>query len=119
MKAPKILPWIAKKAGISEALALKLWRRAAGEAEALTGKTEGSEYWGLAVERFLDLAAEEATLPEASPDNLIPAPRVDWMWRHQSRMSLLSLMAAQNAYRFWQHTWQNLYLPKAMQNRAA
>lgn len=118
MKAPKILPWIAKKAGISEALALKLWRRAAGEAEQLTGKCDGSEYWGLAVERFIDLADEEATQQHAA-DQLLPAPRVDWMWKHQSRMSLLSLMAAQNAYRFWQHTWQNFYLPKGMQNRAA
>lgn len=119
MKAPKILPWIAKKSGISEALALKLWRRAAGEAEALTGKAEGSEYWGLAVERFLDLVAEEAPPATAAPSQLITPPRIDWLWRHQSRMSLLSLLAAQNAYRFWQHTWQNLYLPKALQNRAA
>ena len=118
MKAPKILPWIAKKAGISEELALKLWRRAAGEAEQLTGKANGSEYWGLAVERFLELAEDEST-SRATPCSLTPAPRVDWMWKHQSRMSLLSLMAAQNAYRFWQHTWQNLYLPKEMQNRAA
>ena len=28
LKAPKILPWIARKAGISDELALKLWRRA-------------------------------------------------------------------------------------------
>ncbi len=118
MKAPKILPWVAKKAGISETLALKLWRRAAGEAQLLTGKQEGSEYWGLAVERFLDLAEEESTQRSAS-DLLMPAPKVDWMWRHQSRMSMLSLMAAQNAYRFWQHTWQNFYLPREMQNRAA
>jgi hypothetical protein len=34
------------------------------------------------------------------------------MWRHQSRMSLLSLMAAQNAYRFWQNTWGSCGLPK-------
>jgi hypothetical protein len=46
MNAPKILPWIARKAGISDELALKLWRRALSEAEYLTGKAEGSEYWG-------------------------------------------------------------------------
>lgn len=113
MKAPKILPWCAKKAGISEELTLKLWRRAAGEAEQLAGKAEGSEYWGLAVERFLDLVAEESTLrPEVS--NLTPAPQLDWVWRHQTRMSQLSLMAAQNTYHFWQNAWQKLYLPKEM-----
>ena len=44
MKAPKILPWIARKAGISDELALKLWRRAVSEAEYLTGKQEGNEF---------------------------------------------------------------------------
>lgn len=110
MKAPKILPWIAKRAGISEELALKLWRRAVGESEYLTGKAEGSEYWGLAVERFLSLVEDEAnTVPT---EGLTPAPQLSWICRHQTRMSLLSLMAAQNTYRFWQHTWQNLYHPR-------
>ncbi len=110
MNAPKILPWIAKKAGISEELALKLWRRAVSEAEALTGKADGSEYWGLAVERFLSLVEDEAgTSPQYA---LTPAPQLAWMWRHQNRMSMLSLMAAQNTYRFWQHTWGNMYPAK-------
>jgi hypothetical protein len=114
MKAPKILPWIARKTGISDELALKLWRRAAGEAAQLTGEIDGSEYWGLATERFIELAEEESNNPLVfgTPGNLAPAPHLTWMWRHQSRLSLLSLMAAQNAYRFWQHTWQNLYLPQ-------
>jgi hypothetical protein len=34
------------------------------------------------------------------------------MWRSQSRMSLLSVLAAQNAYRFWQTTWGSMYTPK-------
>lgn len=110
VKAPKILPWIARKAGISDELALKLWRRAISEAEYMTGKAEGSEYWGLAVKRFLDIVEDETG--DAPQYGLIPAPRVSWMWRHQSRMSLLSMMAAENTYRFWQTTWGNLCLPK-------
>lgn len=110
MKAPKILPWVAKKAGISEELALKLWRRSLSEAEHLTGCAEGSEYWGLAVERFLSLVEDEASV--VPTDTLTPAPRLTWMWRHQTRISLLSLMAAQNTYRFWQHAWQKLYQSK-------
>lgn len=110
MNAPKILPWIAKKAGISEVLALKLWRRAVSEAEFLTGKTEGSEFWGLSVERFLSIVENEVG---SQPVNLLsPAPQLGWMWRHQTRMSLLSLMAAQNTYRFWQNTWGNLVTPQ-------
>jgi hypothetical protein len=110
MKAPKILPWIARKAGISDELALKLWRRAVSEAEYLTGKAEGSEYWGLAVQRFLAIVEEEVGVTPQY--GLTAAPRLSWLWRHQSRMSLLSVMAAQNAYRFWQTTWGNLYTPK-------
>lgn len=110
MKSPKILPWIAKKAGISEELALKIWRRALSEAEYLTGKAEGSEYWGLTVERFLSLIEDEVGTSLAY--TLKPAPRLSWMFHHQTRMSLLSLMAAQNAYRFWQNTWGNSYLQK-------
>lgn len=106
MKAPKILPWIAKKAGISDELALKLWRRALSEAEYLTGKSEGSEYWGLTIERFLSIVEDE--VGHTTQYGLTPAPQISWMWRHQSRMSLLSLMAAQNTYRFWQNTWSNI-----------
>lgn len=106
MSAPKILPWIARKAGISDELALKLWRRAVSEAEHLTGQSSGAEYYGLAVERFLAVVEDEVgRTPEY---NLSPAPRLSWMWHHQTRMSLLSLMAAQNTYRYWQNTWGNM-----------
>ena len=113
MKAPKLLPWIAKKAGISEELALKIWRRALSEAEYLTGKADGAEYWGLCIERFLGLIEDE--VGNTPSYTLKPAPRLAWMFQHQNRMSLLSLIAAQNTYRFWQNTWENSY----MQNRAA
>jgi hypothetical protein len=106
MNAPKILPWIARKAGISDELALKLWRRAVSEAEYLTGKTEGSAYYGLAVDRFLTIVEDE--VGKAPSYNLTPAPQLSWMWRHQTRMSLLSMMAAQNAYKCWQNTWGNM-----------
>lgn len=106
MSAPKILPWIARKAGISDELALKLWRRAVSEAEHLTGHSDGAEYYGLAVERFLAIVEDEVGGTPAY--RLDPAPRISWMWHHQTRMSLLSLMAAQNAYRYWQTTWENM-----------
>ncbi|MFV0370595.1 MAG: hypothetical protein ACK5JI_02970 [Azonexus sp.] len=112
MQAPKILPWIAKRAGLSEELALKLWRRAVGEAEYLSGQTAGSEFSGLAVERFLSLVEDEAGPP--APSLLSPAPQLSWLWRHQTRVSLLSLMAAQNTYRYWQNAWNDLsWLKKA------
>jgi len=109
MKAPKILPWIAHKAGIGEALALKLWRRAAGEAEELTGCCNSSEYYRLAVERFIVLADAEGEKCAArdTPASAILPPHVSWMWRHQNRMSQLNLLAAQNTYSLWQKNWAN------------
>lgn len=120
MKAPKILPWVAAKAGISDALALKLWRRAASEAGVLTGKSEGSEYWGLAVERFLDLVESESTRSAADESEvLLPTARLDWVWRHQSRMTFLALLLAQNVCRLWQQTWQRECAPRAFLKRTA
>lgn len=111
MNAPKTLPWIARKAGISDELALKLWRRALSETEYLLGKTEGSEYWKMAVERFLEIVEDEnACAPQHSTTGI---PQTSWMWRHQTRMSLLTLMAAQNTYRFWETTWENMAPKKA------
>lgn len=110
MKAPKILPWIAKRAEISEELALKLWRRAVSEAEMLTGTHEGSTYHALAVERFLLLVEEETGESPFSDTNIA------WMWRHQSRMAALGLTAAQNTVRLWQANWAEFL---ASQQRAA
>lgn len=114
MKAPKILPWVAHKAGIGEELALKLWRRAAGEAEELTGGCNSSDYYRLAVERFIDLAeAEGDRCVERSPQtSLLPDSRVGWVWRHQHRMSRLNLLAVQNTYRLWQANWNDFLAAK-------
>ncbi len=104
LTAPKILPWIARRAGISDELALKLWRRAVSEAVSLTGKAEGSDYWNLAVARFLALVEDEAG--ETPQYSQAPASRLSWIWRHQARMVLLSLMAAQNTCLYWQNIWR-------------
>ena len=109
MNVPKILPWVARKGGISDELAVKLWRRATSEIESLLGEAKSSEFYKRAVERFLDLVEYEAT---ATPEGVLPAPRVSWVWRHQSRMSILSLIAAQNACQAWQSAWENIWQPK-------
>ena len=100
MKAPKLLPWIAKRAGLDEALALKLWRRAAGEAALIVGNHDGSDFFRLSMERFISLVEEETgrcPLTGAS---------VTWMWRHQARMATLGLIAAENTYRLWRKNWE-------------
>lgn len=101
MKAPKLLPWIAKRAGLDEELALKLWRRAAGEAEMIVGNHDSSDYFRLALERFVSLVEEEAGRCPLTGAN------VTWMWRHQARMATLGLMAAEGTYRLWRCNWDN------------
>lgn len=105
MRIPKILPWFAKKNGISEELAVKLWRRATSEIESLLGEAASSEFNKRSVERFIDLLEAEAT---ALPAGLVPAPKLSWVWRHQNRMTLLSFVAAENACQAWQSAWQNM-----------
>jgi len=103
MKAPKILPWIARQTGISDDLALNLWRRAAGEAEVLTGNCTSSDYYRLAVEHFVDLAQEEGE--RGSPNDQQSSSRYHWVQRYHQRMWESNLLAAQNAYRLWQDSW--------------
>lgn len=108
MKAPKILPWIAHKTGISEELALKLWRRAAGEAEVICGCCDSSDYYRLAVERFLDFAEAEGQRTVVR-DRASANTCFSWLWRHQNRISKLSLITAQNVARLWQMNWNDLF----------
>jgi len=111
MKAPKILPWIAHKTGISEELALKLWRRAAGEAEVMAGCCDSSDYYRLAVERFVDYAEAEgcrSVVRETTGSKTC----VSWLWRHQNRISKLNLITAQNLVRLWQSNWASFLGPQ-------
>lgn len=96
MKAPKLLPWIARKAGIPDALALKLWRRAAAEAELIVGNSHSSDYFATAIDRLLTLVDAESA-STASPQADLTA----WVWRHQRRMTHYSLITAQSASRWW------------------
>ncbi len=108
MKAPKILPWIAHRTGISEVLALKLWRRAAGEAEVMTGCCDSSDYYRLAVERFIDFAEAEggrAVVRETRGAKTC----ISWLWRHQHRVSKLNLIMAQCLARLWQSNVNSLF----------
>jgi hypothetical protein len=108
MKAPKILPWVAHKTGISEELALKLWRRAAGEAQVMTGCCNSSAYYRLAVERFIDFAEAEGSRCVVR-QKVGSRNCVSWLWRHQNRISKLNLITAENVVRLWQNNLSKLY----------
>ncbi|MDR2001249.1 MAG: hypothetical protein LBP94_06945 [Zoogloeaceae bacterium] len=58
-KAPKILPWLAHKAGIDSHRAETLWHTALRYA-ALAHAPDAPEYWPAAMDRLLDLLAAES-----------------------------------------------------------
>jgi len=59
MKSPKLLPWYARKAGVSTERAEVLWRKAVRKATAETGWVGNAEYWGAAMDNFRELLEAE------------------------------------------------------------
>ena len=98
MKSPKLLPWQARKAGVSLERAEALWRKAVREATADTGWVGTSEFWGAAETRFRELLeAERSTLC---------APQIESLVRCQSRLGLLPLIAAEQMVTAMSANWQ-------------
>lgn len=60
MNAPKILPWMARRAGIDDALALDLWQWAATESEKSLGCREGEKYHAETMNRFIKALSASA-----------------------------------------------------------
>jgi len=86
MKAPKILPWTALRAGISDDLSLDLWRRAGTETEMPTADYDSSDYSGRAIARPLDLAESEGK--QSVVHATVVGERVfPSLWHHQNRIS--------------------------------
>jgi hypothetical protein len=98
MKTPKLLPWYARKAGISEERAAVLWRKAVREATAETGWVGNAEYWGAAMDVFQRLLAEEK--------DSFCAPRVTPLVRSQNRMLRLPLIAMEDMFCALSANWQ-------------
>lgn len=98
MKAPKLLPWYARKAGVPIERAESLWRKAVREATADTGWVGTSEYWGAANDRFHELLKEE--------QNTLCAPQMESFVRSQNRMWLLPLLAAEDMFTAMSANWQ-------------
>lgn len=60
MNAPKILPWMARRAGIDDEQALRLWQRAAAESEKSHGCRDSTSYHAEAMNRFIDSLSAQA-----------------------------------------------------------
>ncbi|MBR0566426.1 hypothetical protein J5J83_09890 [Azoarcus sp. L1K30] len=98
MKAPKLLPWYARKAGIPLERANTLWRRAVREATIQTGWVGNSEYWGAANDIFLDLLEAEKTT--------LCSPCVTPILRSQQRMWNMPLTAMEDMFKAMSANWQ-------------
>jgi hypothetical protein len=65
-KTPKILPWLASKAGITERRAETLWHAAECHASKLTKEYDTPTYWQVAMDRLLELIAAESLREDAA-----------------------------------------------------
>ncbi|MDD5177561.1 MAG: hypothetical protein PHQ05_14175 [Sterolibacterium sp.] len=59
MNAPMMLPWLARKWGVSDAHALELWRQSCRYAEKTVGDNSSSRYWDVAKHRLINLLDNE------------------------------------------------------------
>jgi len=98
MKTPKLLPWQARKAGVSLERAEALWNKAIREATADTGWVGTSEFWDAAETRFRELLDAER--------NTLCAPQIESLVRCQSRLGLLPLLAAEQMVTAMSANWQ-------------
>jgi len=78
-----ILPWLARKAGISDRRAEILWHAAQRYAALHSGETDTSAYWKMSMDRLLELIAAEALREDAA----------SFGWRSWSRLQAHALTA--------------------------
>lgn len=100
-KTPKLLPWLAKKAGIPERRARTLWFEAERWA-ARRASSGSSDYFKLAVDRLLELAAAESLREDAASFGWRP-----WA-RAQARLWAVSMQAAQEGSALVARGWRLL-----------
>ncbi len=60
MNAPKILPWMARRAGIDDQHALGLWDQAVADSERTHGCKDGAIYHAEVMTRFIDALSAHA-----------------------------------------------------------
>jgi hypothetical protein len=107
-KTPKILPWLAKKAGISERRATVLWHES--ERWAAHRAAHGSSaYYKLAVDRLLALTAAEAFHEDVASFGWRP-----WA-RTQARFWAISMYAAQEGSALMARGWRLVGSPRQNQ----
>lgn len=103
---PKILPWLASKAGIPERRAETLWHAAQRYAAIRTGETETPAYWKVAMDRLLKLIAAESLREDAASFGLRRWSRLQArLW--QAPVELFEAFAL-NSVRGWRVLWDSI-----------
>ena len=98
-KTPKLLPWLAKKAGISDHRATTLWLDAERWA-ARRAPFGSSAYYKLAVDRLLELVAGESLREDAASFGWRP-----WA-RAQARFWAISMQVVQEGSALTARGWR-------------
>lgn len=98
-RTPMLLPWLAKKAGITERRATSLWRDAERWAKHRAAPGS-SDYYKLAVDRLLELVAAESLREDAASFGWRP-----WA-RAQSRFWALSMQVADHGSALSTRGWR-------------
>jgi len=96
---PEVLPWFAKKSGISETRAKALW-----DLTCLELPEDGSDVAALAKARmalFIECVGHEAGLP-LTPEYTEQPDQFAWLYRHYARLADMALVSGGAVARFWQ-----------------
>lgn len=99
MKTPMMLPWLARRAGISDARASELWADAIRYATAKAGWVGTSDYWRMVNEKMQDLI--EAEHAASCRPQIVPSLRV------QTHIGSLPLMAWEAIFRAQAKAWES------------
>ncbi len=91
---PEVLPWFARKAGISEARAKALWDLTTKE---LAHCSDPKAH----MDRFIERIGQEAGLP-LTPDYAEQPAGFGWLCRHYGRLTDMALVSAGAMARYWQ-----------------
>ncbi len=104
---PKILPWLAHKAGIPLHRAEVLWCAAQRHATDATGETETPAYWAAAMDRLLELVAAESLREDAASFGWRRLTRLNnRLW--QAPLAILDALTLNNV-RGWRLMRQNQF----------
>ena len=90
---PELLPWFARRAGISETRAKALWDLTCQE---LTDENDPKSRMA----RFIERIGEEAGLP-ITPDYTEQPNGFGWLYRHYGRMTDMALVSGGAIAKFW------------------